>query len=153
MISEKQASAQTLRLSGLPGYPGTSQGEKELIRTMRETAQDPAHADRMVRAWQQKSRFAPAPYDLYEIGRETMRSAAQEPHRNCKLCDGTGWRPIWVLRTWMGGDRYAHVSNERISEERYRELRPKVAGLGVQEVYTAVERCGCICSDMQGGGD
>lgn len=146
MITTQQANAQILRLSGLPGYPAAPEAQEELIETMRETAQDTTHADRMVRAWQQKSRFAPAPYDLYEIARETTKSTHQGPRRSCELCDGTGWCAGYVLRTWSEKGDFIQVSDERISEERYCELRGKLPGLGVQEVYVVVEKCGCRSS-------
>lgn len=105
MIPLEQAIPQVLRFSGCPGWPDAKEGQDELTQTMSRIAADPAHAQRIANAWLAASHWAPTPYNLTEIARNTVAPAIEGSP--CQICAGSGWVPLPARQ--VHGDSYSSV--------------------------------------------
>lgn len=155
MVTEKTAKAQVLRLSGLPFFQSLLESEmagaKELHSALRDACRDDQHACETVSRWIRGHGQLPTPADFYatarevaEEGRIVQDARVAERRRKCRMCDGTGWCPVYELVTWESRGEGTFRRTERIGVEQYETLRrTKLGGLGVQEVYSGVTRCAC----------
>jgi hypothetical protein len=138
MIPKTESTKQILRLSGLKGFDKlTQEGLSEIVDTLAQSASNENHAKAFADTWLRASRWFPVPADVFEFAASTAQHYANKQWDDCPSCMGSGFRPTYRLATWTNG----HITQEPISREQYRNLYPKVAGIGQQECYAGVEYC------------
>ncbi len=124
MVTEKCATSQIIRLSGLPFFAqlleSDKAGAKELQVALREACRDDQHASETVSRWLRGHSQLPTPADLYssarevaEEGRIVQDARSAERRRKCRFCDGTGWSVVYELVTWesRGEGTYRRTEN------------------------------------------
>ena len=60
----------------------------------------------------------------------------------CEKCGGSGWRPVFLMVEFEGGDRYSRRVERLITAEEYQRLQKLVDGQK-QRVYPSSKRCEC----------
>ncbi len=93
--SPKTCKSLTARLQGLNFLPWHDQGAvvdvlTELKRTLESSADDDAHAERIVEAWLKDNCDRPTPADLKRLAAQT-RQRETGPPAGCSMCHGEPW--------------------------------------------------------------
>ena len=141
MIETAIAQAQLMRLTGLDFFPlGEDYREyrKELVKSLCDAAINDAHAVAIVDLCIKYLDRAPKPKQIYDFSAQTADRFRHRSSGECSYCANTGFARTWILRTHEGN---GHYREEPISAEQYRQLGPKVGGIGLQHVSEAVVRC------------
>ena len=87
MIDRETAKTLTRKLSVLPRFPREPEALGQLVDAI-ASADDPAHAERVVTNFAQRGSTCPLPYDVRRMLHETKSSTQSN---NCSACSGTGW--------------------------------------------------------------
>ncbi len=138
MISERQATAQALRMEGLGNFPLREEAQRELIAAIQRAARDVDHASAITSRWIECNRFAPTPAEIYVLAARCDREYDPREWR-CSKCDGTGFVEVYELHTWRSAN---DKTVEQISHEQFERLLQQVSGIiGEQIVTSAAAHC------------
>ena len=128
------------KLAGLPGFPRDyPSAVTALIEILADRARDDQHASHVIASLLETAERCPVVSDLIRLCHESAAQFGKLEDRGCPQCVG-GYRRAWFLTTKNTGRRWTH---ERITQERARELEPKL-DLRQQSITEAADRCACI---------
>lgn len=131
--------AQVIRLSGLPNFPNR-EGVNELVLGLMRHAMSNEHAERIITAALDTSKWAPTPADLRQISLDTRDDFLPKVRAGCRKCNGTGYNIGLYLVTWSTDHK--HRTSEPITPEQAAVLRPKLTR--TQDITEAAARCDCL---------
>ena len=152
-VAEQFAGEQTLRFSGLPGFPRVPEGIRELKGALM-LCDTERICKLIVGDWLARNKKSPTPADLL-----AMVWAANEPSdrskRKCRVCGGCGCMTEWYLVTYA-----ANTYRIRRREKLYcgyeeamdfaRKIEAHPVGEEHQTVLSAARPCD-VCSHAEAG--
>lgn len=143
---------QSLRFSGLPGYPKTDDGRRSLIDAMHGAFAfgGPSVVRRWVDDCLRCCDRCPLPRDAYRAGAVGAPEKKTVAHR-CTVCYDTGQSTAEFLVTWRDGKRFRQrLSTEQAAtlwtKHRECEKRGDASGMlavGKQMIYEGAVACEC----------
>lgn len=152
MVQRLDASAQILRLAGLPGFNSLTEKAIEELENALLECRDTKHAAEVISAWLRHShhrkdfvQFLPIPSDLFELS-DLVQPAQYTGRRLCELCGGSGFRVMYERHTYNGRislrDGLPEKTVEDVSFEIYTAQRKVVDGLR-QKLIEVASHCEC----------
>jgi hypothetical protein len=146
----------TEAFSRCSNYPKESAGIFGLAQGLAKAARVTGIAMRaIVERCAEISQWCPTDLDLMNVARELQPGRESVRPSKCShgLCDGSGWRIVYYLWTWHGGES-AWIEKTKITEAQYEDLKLKVDWNGqapqlAQEVYSGAARCKCAAVTPQ----
>ena len=145
-LATQPATRQINRLCGLPRFGELGKdGVAEMVRVLREHADNENHAERAVTEWIDHNKWLPSCAELIEVLEQTLSKPAKiKPNWDCEHCKGSAYERTWLLVTYV-----RHPSGEKKSTEET-EITPEMAAElsqtvdnHFQKVVDAVKYCRC----------
>ena len=138
-------------------YPKESAGIFGLAQGLSKAARATGVAMRaIVGRCAEISQWCPTDLDLMNVARDLQPVREVVRPSSCPqgICDGSGWRIVYYLWTWHGGES-AWIEKTKITETQYDDLKSKVdwnaqAPQLAQEVYSGAARCKCAVPVSEG---
>ena len=145
MLDEKTAKELIAGLKGSHGFQDVKFVNKQMTKALMRECEDEDHAERTLARCVQKTGFCPKVPEIVAAAREIPRqSAAARRRERCSICDGAGFVPVHILRTYRGpdapaGDRYG---DEELEDWQWEQLK-HVWQIGKQIAFEGWKKCVC----------
>jgi len=145
MINEPTAKKLIAGLKGSAGYPDSKFVLMQMTKALMTECEDEDHAERTLARAIQKTGFCPKVPEITTAAREIPRqSEAARRRERCSVCEGAGFVPVHILRTYRGkdaptGNRY---TDEELTNEQWEKLK-HVWDIGKQIAFEAMRKCVC----------
>lgn len=142
-VTIEQALELVERFSRTKNYPRESAGITYLAEGLKRAAEQiGVQPEAIVTRLSQVSEWCPTDAEFFSTARGIR---GDKPERsNCLkgICDGSGWRQVYHLRTKKGGSGYSFWESDPIDRAQYEKLREQVDWV-TQAVYESRFRCEC----------
>ena len=145
MLDEKTAKKLITGLRGTTGFQECEFMHKQMVQALMRECEDEDHAIRTLAQAIKKTGFCPKVPEITAAAREIpRRSEAARRRERCSICDGDGFVPVHILRTYRGpdapaGDRY---DDEELEDWQWEKLK-HVWQIGKQIAFEGRKRCLC----------
>ena len=145
MLDERTAKKLIAGLKGSHGYPESKFVLMQMVKALMVECENEDHATRTLARCIQKTGFCPKVPEITAAAREIpRRSEAARRRERCSICDGDGFVPVHILRTYRGpdapaGDRYG---DEELEDWQWEKLK-HVWQIGKQIAFEGWKKCVC----------